>query len=522
MKEAKPLVLSIDCGTQSLRAILFSLSGDLIDSEQVQYEPYYSVHPGWAEQDAEVYWASLCQATQTLQKRHPSGLSDVVGVGITTQRNTLINLDKAGIPLRPGIVWLDQRKAKPEYKPNFLLSSLFKALGQKERIENMEADAKCNWIRQNEPELWDKTHKYVQVSGFLNFRLTGQFTDSVSSQIGHLPFDYKKQEWTSSNSPLELGPHLFPVPLDKLPDLLPAGVELGKLTQEASELTGLPQGLAVIACGSDKGCETLGTGVLDNSMASLSFGTIATVQTTVAKYMEPMPFIPSYPAALPGFWNPEMEIFRGFWMVTWFKNEFATEEVQIAAEKNMSAESVMSDLLKKTPPGAMGLMVQPYWSPSLGEINGKGAMIGFGDVHKKAHVYRAVIEGLGYGLLDGTQRLEKRGKMKFKGFTVSGGGAQSDEICQIMADIFNRPMHRGTTHEASCLGAAILTAYGTEQYSSIAEAAKNMIHYQDTFDPIPKNAELYHRLFEGVYLKMYRNLEPLYKKIKEITGYPAS
>ena len=515
-----PTILSIDCGTQSLRAILFSLSGSILDNEQIHYEPYSSTNPGWAEQDAEVYWQSLCQATQTLKSRSLSDFKKIVGVGITTQRNTLINLDKDGNPLRPCTVWLDQRKAKAEYKPNFVIAGLLNVLGMKKTLENMEADGKCNWIRQNQPEIWRKTHKYVQTSGFLNYRLTNEFSDSVASQIGHIPFDYKKQQWSDLKNPLEIGPRLFPIPLDKLPYLLPAGEELGKITQNASELTGIPKGLPVIACGSDKGCETIGMGVMDDSMASLSFGTIATVQTTVQKYMEPLPFIPSYPAAVPGYWNPEMEIFRGFWMVTWFKNEFATAEVQKAEKQGIQAEVVMDELLKDTQPGAMGLMMQPYWSPSLGEKNGKGAMIGFGEVHTKAHVYRAIIEGLGYGLLDGAKRLEKRGKMKFEKYTVSGGGSQSDEICQIMADIFNKPILRGTTHESSCLGAAIITAFGTKNFDSLQEAAKNMVHYKDTFLPNPENAKVYERLFEEVYIKMYKKLEPLNVKLKEITGYP--
>ncbi len=517
----KPTILSIDCGTQSLRAMLFSLTGELLDSEQILYEPYYSKNPGWAEQDATIYWESLCRATQALKARSNAHFKEVLGVGITTQRNTLINLDKEGNPLRPCTVWLDQRKAKPEYQPNFLVGGMLGVLGLKKTLHEMEADAKCNWIRQNEPEIWNKTHKYVQVSGFLNYRLTNEFTDSVASQIGHVPFNYKKQNWIADKDFLEFGDKLFPIPISKLPTLIPAGKELGKITNKAASQTGIQQGIRVIACGSDKGCETLGMGVLDNSTASLSFGTIATVQTTVPKYMEPLPFIPAYPAAIPGYWNPEMEIYRGFWMVTWFKNEFALKEVQKAAEKNIPAEVVMNQLLKDTAPGAMGLIVQPYWSPGLGEKNAKGAMIGFGDVHKKAHVYRAVIEGLAYGLLDGTKRLEKRGKMKFQQFTVSGGGAQSDEICQIFADLFNKPMLRGQTHESSGLGAAILTAYGVHQFDSVESAVKNMVVYQDTFEPNPENATIYKRLFEKVYLKMFKNLAPLYEEIKTITGYPA-
>ncbi|MCK5908243.1 MAG: hypothetical protein KAG37_11645, partial [Flavobacteriales bacterium] len=152
--------------------------------------------------------------------------------------------------------------------------------------------------------------------------------------------------------------------------------------------------------------------------------------------------------------------------------------------------------------------------------NAKGAMIGFGDIHKKEHIYRAVIEGLAYGLLDGMQRLEKRGGLKFKKVAVSGGASQSDEVCQITADVFNMELVRGKTHETSGLGAAIITAYGVGAFESLEDATEKMVSYADTFIPNKENAKLYKQLYEDVYLKMFEKLEPLYKRIREITSYP--
>ena len=147
-------------------------------------------------------------------------------------------------------------------------------------------------------------------------------------------------------------------------------------------------------------------------------------------------------------------------------------------------------------------------------------MIGFGDIHKKEHIYRAVIEGLVYALLDGMNKLEKRGGFKFEKIAVSGGASQSDEICQIAADVFNMPLVRGKTHETSGLGAAIITAYGIREFSSLDDAVKNMVKYSNEFNPNEENTAIYKALFNEVYVKMYKNLEPLYKKIREITNYP--
>ncbi|MCK5781297.1 MAG: FGGY-family carbohydrate kinase [Flavobacteriales bacterium] len=514
------LILSIDCGTQSIRAILVSLEGDIIDKEQVFYEAYYSPKPGWAEQEAETYWKGLCKATNALHKRNSSNFSKIKGVGVTALRSTMVNVDSGGNTLRPSIIWLDQRKAKNVFKPSFTMDIIFKSIGVDSTLKKMEGKGHCNWIRQNEPETWKKTHKYIQVSGYLNYKLSGEFTDSVASQIGHIPFNYKKQRWAKAKDILEFSKKLYPIEKEKLPKLISPGEKIGNISKEASQLTSIPKGVPIIACGSDKGCETLGMGVTDTSMASLSFGTTATVQTTTNKYVEPIKFFPAYPSVMPKHWNPEIEIFRGFWMVNWFKNEFALKEVQEAEKLGVVAEEILNELLHKSPPGAMGLIIQPYWTPGLGEKNAKGAMIGFGDVHKKEHIYRAVIEGLAYGLLDGMHKLEKRGGFNFKKIAVSGGASQSDEICQITADVFNMKLVRGKTHETSGLGSAIITAYGIGAYKTLKQATENMVSYADIFEPNPENAKLYKQLYEDVYLKIFDKLEPLYKRIREITSYP--
>lgn len=513
----KRVILSIDCGTQSMRSLLFSENGALLDSEQVEYAPYYSDNPGWAEQDPELLWTSLIEGCKALQTRSPALFDAICGVGITTQRATMINVDEGGTPLRPAITWLDQRKADPVFTPPFPVGPILSAIGVGTILTKVQSAGKCNWIRQNQPEIWKKTHKYLQVSGFLNHRLTGRFADSSASQIGHIPFNYKKRRWAGPFDPSSL---LFPIEREKLPEVVAPGTVLGHITKKAAAETGLAAGLPVIACGSDKGCETLGMGVLTEETASLSFGTTATVQLSSRRYFEPIRFMPAYPAPIPGHWNPEIEIFRGYWMITWFKNEFAHKEVAKAQEKGIAPEAEMDRLLEKAPPGSMGLMVQPYWGPGLEHPNAKGAMIGFGDVHKKEHVYKAVIEGLGYALLEGLERLEKKTKIPVTKLAVSGGASRSDQICQISADIFNRPLVRGKTTETSGLGAAIVTAVGVGIHGDFATAIGAMVHHDTTFEPDPQRATLYKKMYNRVYKRIYKRLDPIYKEIREITGYP--
>ena len=510
-------ILAIDCGTQSLRPLIFSDKGELVDKVQIEYEPYYSSHPGWAEQDPDIYWNSLIQGCSRLKQNNPEIFDQIQGIGVTAIRASMVNVDRSGTPLRPVIVWLDQRKADPLFAPKGVVKKVLQLAGLYDGLLKIQETAECNWIIQNQPDIWAETHKYLLVSGYLNYRLTGMFKDSVASQIGHFPFSYKKMTWASKWEPSAF---LFPLDRSKLPELVQPGKPIGPLTAEAARLTGLKPGTPVIACGSDKGCETIGMGVVRPTMASLSFGTTATVQTTTTNYFEPLRFMPPYPAPIPGHYNPEVEIFRGYWMITWFKNEFAHKEVMDAARQGLKPEEVMNRLLSQAPPGAMGLIVQPYWGPGINMPEAKGAMIGFGDVHKKPHVFRGVVEGLAYALREGVETMEKRGKTPITKLAVSGGASQSDEICRISADIINRPLVRGKTFETSGLGAAIVTAVGLGWYNSFETAIHGMVHYDTVFDPDPVHARLYDRLYKDVYTKMYKALKPLYGKIRDITGYP--
>jgi sugar (pentulose or hexulose) kinase len=288
----------------------------------------------------------------------------------------------------------------------------------------------------------------------------------------------------------------------------------------AAKHTGLPEGMKLIAAASDKACEVLGSGCIEPSTASLSYGTTATINTNNAKYVEPQAFIPPYPSAIPQQYNSEVMIYRGFWMVNWFKKEFGQRELVKAQQLGVTPESLFDDLVNQVPPGSMGLMLQPYWSPGLKNLEAKGAIIGFGDVHTRAHIYRAILEGLAYALKEGKQSLEKRQKIAINRIMVSGGGSQSDAALQLTADIFNLPVHRPHTFETSGLGAAINAAVGLGYFENYQQATKAMTHIHQTFTPIADNVVLYEQLYSQVYLKMYQQLKPIYKKIKQITGYP--
>ena len=517
MSTAQETLISIDCGTQSLRIIIFGEDGTVLAKRQIIYKPYTSPREGWAEQDPEIWWNALCKGVADIKSKYPDLIANAKGLGVTAQRDTVIFLGKEGQILRPAITWLDTRKAYGPYKPNPLMKAIYSMAGVYEKIVHAQSNGQCNWVQENEPDTWINTWKVVMVSGFLQYRLTGMIADSPSSLVGHIPFDHKKQQWAG---PGHITSKIFPIEHDKLCEVVESGKPIGKISNLAAELTGLPAGIPVIACGSDKACETLGMGCLSADVASLSFGTTASVEICTDRYIEPSRILPAYSAAVPKHWVPEIEIFRGYWMISWFKNELGYEERIKAIETGQIPEEIMDKLLDSSPPGCFGLMLQPYWGANLRNHYAKGAIIGFGDVHGRHAIYRAIIEGLAYSLREGLEQLEKRTGIPVKTIAVSGGAAQSNRICGITADILKRPLVRGVTTETSALGAAILTAFGTGLYPSIDKAVKDMVRTEHIFPPAPDHQALYDGLYK-IYRQIYPALKNAYKQIQEVTGYPS-
>ncbi|MEG2014693.1 MAG: FGGY-family carbohydrate kinase, partial [Clostridia bacterium] len=225
------------------------------------------------------------------------------------------------------------------------------------------------------------------------------------------------------------------------------------------------------------------------------------------------PFLPSYPAVLNGYYNPEVQIFRGYWMISWFKKNFAESITAKAHAQGISTEEMMDDEIEKIPAGSEGLILQPFWQAGLSTPEAKGAIIGFADHHTRAHVYKSIIEGIDFALREGLERMERRSNAHIDYLSVSGGGSQSDVICQICADIFNKPVRRVQTYETSGLGAAIVGFVGVGVYSSPEEAVENMVHYKDEFVPNAENVKIYDKIFNNVYMKLYKKLQPFYKEL---------
>ena len=517
-ESAEPLVLAVDLGSQSVRAALFDARGRMLQLHRVRLEPGQEPQPGWLEQDPEYFWNTLCRATRAVLASADSGR--LKAVAVSCQRGTVINLDARGRPLRPAINWLDRRTLAGPLTPLPLHWRLaFAAAGESSTVDYLRRQCEINWVRRHQPEVWQATHKFLFLSGYIHFRLTGAYADSAAAQVGYVPFDARRHAWAS---PRNWKWHAVQVESRMLPELVQAGEVLGQVQDRAAEDSGIPAGTPIVATGTDKACEALAAGCLDEDTGCLSLGTQASVLLNAQRYFEPVRLIPAFPAAIPGWYSPEVSVMRGFWMVTWFKEQFAALEQMQAERDGFDAEQLLDDLVGAVPPGSLGLMLQPFWGGGLRYpgVSARGAVVGFGDVHHKGHFYRAILEGLAYALREGRERMERRGGLRLTGLRAVGGGARSATAVQICADVMDAPVWRMECAEATALGAAISAATGAGLHRDTRAAAASMVRTSDRFEPDSSHRDLYDRLYRRVYLRLYPKLRSLYRELRDITGYP--
>lgn len=516
----KDAILAIDVGTQSTRALAFTADGRLLDKARAPHEPpYVSPELGWAEQDPAYFWDRVGTACRRLWDQGVVAPERLAAVAMTFQRSTVVSLDAARRPLRPAIVWLDQRRASRPPRLSAGWRAALTMAGASGVVDRFQAEAEANWIAEHQPEIHRDTAHYLLLSGYVTLRMTGRACDSVACIVGYMPFDFRKLDWAA---PWDWKWQALAVDRRTLPALVVPGRPMGAVTADAAAHTGLPEGLPVIAGGSDKACEVLGSGCLEPHQGCIGYGTTATLNVDSGRYVEPVRLVPPYPSAQPGRYNLEYQVFRGFWMVTWFKEQFAHIEREQAAARGLEPEALLEELAAEIPPGSLGLTLQPYWTPGLVHPGpeAKGAMIGFGAAHKKTHMYRALLEGLAYEMRAGRERIEARTRVPVTDLVLCGGGSRSDLVMQITADVFGMPARRPSTDEASGLGAAILGAVGAGLHPDVRAAATAMTGRGRVFPPIPDHVRRYEELYTRVYRPLYARLQPLYRAIRQATGYP--
>lgn len=495
-------VIGIDCSTTAAKAVVWNAQGEVISQARRTFD-LSQPRPGWGEQNAEDWWTASADAVRRAAQTVDA--SRIGAVCIAHQRESFACLDDRGTPLRPAMLWLDTR-ATDEVGEH--------GTPEVHRITGKPANPtpawyKLLWLARHEPDTMARIGKVADVHGFLVHRLTGEWLTSWASAdplglVDMATFDYD-------------GSLVAAVGLDRsqLLGLRAPGSVLGHLTDDAATRLGLPAGTAVVAGAGDGQCAQLGAGATAAGRAYLNLGSGIVSGTFSEQYSYAQEYR-TLSAAVPGSYTLETFIGGGTINLNWFVEKFAGIDAQ-ALGLGLSPEQILETAAAKLPPGSEGLLALPYWTGALTpywDHHARGMLVGLTGAHGKAHVYRALLEGLAF-----EQRLLTTGAESALAEPVSevialGGGSRSPVWCQIIADVMQRSVSVVSEPESTCLGAGMLAAAAIGIHESIESAAKCMSGTGLSYEPRAAAAVAYERLY-SVYRDIYPSNRDVFAKLAE-------
>ncbi|MCH4294187.1 FGGY-family carbohydrate kinase [Shewanella sp. 3B26] len=503
--------LALDYGTQSTRALVFDCRGNPIAVAAVANENCKAGQAAKAAvQDGDYCYGQLVAACRKLFAEHGLRPEQIVAVTLTTQRACTLLMDNRGKAKSDVFMWSDRRMVEGMLSPmSWFYRFGFWVSGMTGRIDYLRRAAKINLIREVFPGKVDASDKIGLLSGYLLSRLGGKLLDSRASQVAYLPFDYPNQTFAARRS--WRWQALGCKPSQMLP-LIDAARQIGTVTDGFAELTGLKPGTALVSAGADKACEAYANGAGEPGVLSLSLGSAATVTLGTHRYFEVFRYAPAFPGLEPGSFMPEVQLERGFWLLSWALDEFGASDRAEASTLGLTPEAYVMKAIAAIPPGADGLMLCPYWAQGViyPGPEASGIVAGFRPEHTRAHLYRALIEGVLMTLARGARQLVAKSGGSVRLIRVSGGGSQSDLVMQLAADIFNCTTERLTVREGSGLGAAMCAAVAMGDYPDLASARQNMAKSASRFEPEPANVACYRQLSQR-HQRLYPAVKSLFK-----------
>jgi len=489
----KDYILGIDFGTQSTKVVVFDFNGIVITSakEDISLE---QEKPGWAEQNAEDWWNSLCSVLKSLTESIDS--KRIAGLALAYQRETFVPVDSKFKPLRPAITWMDQRATVEAREVAEIMSeSQFYGITGK-FLNTIPSIMKIKWIGNNEPSIFKKINKILTVGAYINYKLTGRVVDSAAGADTTGLYDIKKSEWSDklmSVSGLNKG---------LLSEVKPAGFEAGKVTEEAFKLTGLYAGTPVFLAGGDGQVFVTGMGVTKESEMAIGIGTSGTCGIYGTK-IDIESGSRTLVSCIEGLYIHESVIISAANTVSWFiKNIDCVYE----EKEGESAEERLDREISLIPPCCNGLVTIPYWRGCMTPFNDpgtRGATLGWSDIHTKLHFYKSILEGIAFEIKLIIDTYEKNNGVEISLINIGGGGAASSNWSQIIADVIGKKINISDTTENTALGAAIMAAYGLKIYGSISSAVSSMCRIKKSFIPESSKSSIYRRFFNDVYKELY-------------------
>jgi len=500
-------LLAHDLGTSGNKATLFSEDGGLVASRTVSYETNY-FNRVWAEQNPSDWWDAVCASTQQLLAESRISPKDIAVVALSGQMMGSTCVDQQGNPLRPSIIYCDQRSEMEtaEILKHVSMEEAYRIIGH--RAAAVYSLSKLMWVKNNQPEIYRQTYKTLCAKDYVNFKLTGVFATDYSDASSTNAFDLNTLDW--SETMLNAGG----VDRSIFPDVFPSTHVLGEITETAAQATGINRGTPVCVGGGDGSCAAVGVGSVRPGHFYNYLGSSGWIGLTVEKpIVDPQMRTMSWAHCVPGYFHPTGSVQTAGSAFHWLKEQICTSESDKAPAVGKNPYQLMNDLIEESVPGANGLLFLPYllgersprWNPDA-----RGAFIGLTLATKRCDVVRSVMEGITYNL--GMIVDIFRSHVPVDSMTVIGGGAKSRLWLQMMADIYDVEVRRPNfLEEATSMGAAIVGGVGTGLFRDF-DVIENFIRVEETVQPNPENKNAYNKM-KPLFDKAYHSLVDLYAEM---------
>ncbi len=498
------LLLGIDVGTSGCKAILIAPDGS-VRAEAISEYPMQVPRPGWAEQNPEDWWeATISSIEQVLAN---SRGDSIAGVGLTGQMHGLVLLDEAGKVLRPCIMWNDQRTAAQcaEIEQKVGRAKLIELAG-KPALTGFTA-GKILWVRENEPDVYRRARHVLLPKDYVRYRLTSAFAMDVADGSGTLLMDVRRRAWSDELL------NLLDIPHEWLPALHESHDVVAEVSEGAASATGLRAGIPVVAGAGDQSAQSIGTGIAREGVVSVTIGTSGVVFAATNRYrFDSTGELHAYCHAAPDTWHLMGVTLSAGGSLRWSRDALCEKEKAEAERTGRDVYDLITELAATAPVGSDGLLFLPYLTGERtphADPDARGVFFGLSLRHTKAHMARAVLEGVTFSLRECLDLLCGLGQSCSR-VRVSGGGSRSALWRQMMADVFGTEIVEVNVTQGAAYGAALLAGVGTGVYLSAMEACERTVHEVGSTKPGP-NAGEYAESYER-YRTLYPVLAPEFKR----------
>lgn len=498
-----PLVIALDSSTTSTKAIVVDVDGNVWHTAKRNIELFTPAMDHY-EHDPLCWWQTSRDAiVEVAGKLSPKDRERVGAIGLTHQRESFAPFDKQGQPLRNGILWLDGRATKQIRK--YGNAQVHELSGKPAGVT--PAIYKMAWVKENEPEIFQKAHKIVDVLSYITWNLTGKWASSQAAADSLGLFDIKQRDYAQEL--LEIAG----VEREQMAELVVPSHPIAPLKDHLAQEWGLRKDIPVIAGLGDGQAAGIGAGAVSPEIAYLNLGTAvnAGVESSIYKYDS---VFRTHVSGIPGNYVFEVLQSSGSYLAGWFRKSFG--DPHLLGEPDPALDAAAAEI----PPGCEGLVTLPYWnavqSPYWDSV-ARGAIVGWRGVHSRAHMYRSILESIGFEMRLNLDSLEAGTGVKLKGLRAMGGGTRSKLWRQIMADTTGLPITICAEDEISALGAAVLamSATGVFGENNVAEAAKRMAHFNETIEPDLNMHEHYQEI-AAVQSQLYPNLKNTFEQLHNL------